>query len=128
MRPMSMAMSRFFVLSFVPALAAGLYLNAGQPSRWASLRAAQEFSTISDDRARSIAVFEEAGKVIQHPRCMNCHSAGDRPLQGDDSHPHRPLVARGEDGFGAIAMRCTTCHGPSNFDPGHVPGNPKWHL
>ncbi len=29
-------------------------------------------------------------------------------------------------GIGAPGMRCTTCHGPANFDPGHIPGNPKW--
>ena len=75
-----------------------------------------------------MAIFEEAGKVIQHPRCLNCHPAGDSPFQNDDSHPHRPLVVRGEDGLGAIGMRCTTCHGETNFEPGHVPGNPNWHL
>ena len=25
-------------------------------------------------------------------------------------------------------MRCTTCHGSANFDPGHVPGHPTWHV
>jgi hypothetical protein len=25
-------------------------------------------------------------------------------------------------------MRCTTCHQAANFDPGRVPGNPKWQL
>ena len=30
-------------------------------------------------RARSVALFEEAGKVMQHPRCVNCHPRGDRP-------------------------------------------------
>ena len=40
-------------------------------------------------------MFEEAGKVIQHPRCVNCHPAGDGPLQGMDMHPHQPpVVAR----------------------------------
>ena len=54
--------------------------------------AADAFDTITDQAARSVALFEEAGKVIQHPRCVNCHPAGDRPLQGDDSHPHVPWV------------------------------------
>ena len=58
----------------------------------------------------------------------DCHPAGDRPRQGDDGHPHQPLVARGMGGFGAIGMHCTTCHGPENFDPGRVPGHPVWHL
>jgi len=38
------------------------------------------------------------------------------------------VVVRGKDGFGAPGMRCTTCHGPANFDPGRVPGHPQWHL
>jgi hypothetical protein len=25
-------------------------------------------------------------------------------------------------------MRCPTCHQAANFDPGRVPGHPKWHL
>ena len=28
----------------------------------------------------------------------------------------------------ALGMRCTTCHGETNFEAGHVPGNPNWHL
>jgi hypothetical protein len=59
---------------------------------------------------------------------MNCHPRGDRPTQGDDSHPHQPLVVRGDFGLGAPGMRCATCHGPANFDPGGVPGHPLWHV
>jgi hypothetical protein len=29
-----------------------------------------------DQASRSIALFREAGKVLQHPRCLNCHPAG----------------------------------------------------
>ena len=98
---------------------------AGQQT---TLRGVSEFTSIEGNEAKSIAVFKEAGKVIQSPRCMNCHPAGDHPLQGDNSHPHQPPVTRGVDGLGAIGMRCTTCHGQTNFDAGHVPGNPQWHL
>ena len=49
-------------------------------------------------------------------------------MQGEDSRPHQPLVVRSDDGLGAIGMRCTTCHGPANFDPGRVPGHPTWHI
>ena len=42
--------------------------------------------------------------------------------------PHMPLVVRGVDNFGAVGMRCTTCHGPANFDAAGIPGNPQWHL
>ena len=41
------------------------------------------------------------GKVLQHPRCMNCHPATERPRQGDLRELHEPLVVRGKDGHGA---------------------------
>ena len=92
------------------------------------LKPVSSFDSISDKDKRAVALFQEAGKVIQSPRCVNCHPAGNRPLQGDDSHPHQPLVVRGEANIGAVGMRCTTCHGPTNFDPAKVPGHPEWHL
>ena len=92
------------------------------------LKAATEFAGIQDQRARSIALFEEAGKVIQSPRCLNCHPVTDRPRQGDDMHLHEPPVQRGVGGMGAPGMRCVTCHGAANFDAGKIPGNPKWML
>jgi hypothetical protein len=30
--------------------------------------------------------------------------------------------------MGLAAMRCSSCHGDANFDPGRVPGHPAWHL
>jgi len=92
-----------------------------------ALRAPSAFAGIRDPAARSAALFVEAGKVLQHPRCLNCHPDGDRPSQGD-GYPHQPAVHRGPDGLGVTAMRCATCHQAANFDPGHVPGNPKWRL
>jgi hypothetical protein len=109
-------------------LAAGVGLSATQPEAVVSLRPVSDFSVISDQKERSVALFAEAGKVILHPRCVNCHPAGDRPLQGEDGHPHLPLVVRGREGHGAVAMQCTNCHGRANFDPGGVPGHPMWHL
>jgi len=108
-------------------IATGFAVSARQDES-TTLKPVSSFSGIADERERAVALFNEAGKVIQHPRCMNCHPAGDRPTQGEDRHPHQPLVVRGPDNFGAIGMRCTTCHGPANFDPGGVPGNPAWHL
>ena len=81
-----------------------------------------------EQAARSIALFREAGKVLQHPRCVNCHPVGDRPRQTDRRRLHIPLVVRGTDGFGAPGMRCATCHRASNFDRAGVPGNGNWHL
>ena len=93
-----------------------------------SLRGAETFSGIADKAERSRALFTEAGKVIQSPRCLNCHPNGDRPSQGEDLHAHMPLVVRGADGKGATGLRCTTCHQAANFDPAGVPGHPLWHL
>lgn len=90
------------------------------------LKAPSEFADIEEDSERSRALFGEMAKVITHPRCTNCHPSGDSPLQGDDMLPHQPLVVRGEDGFGAPGMRCTTCHGDANYR--NVPGDPNWHL
>lgn len=96
------------------------------------LKPPSAFESITADTERSTALFEEMGKVLTHPRCVNCHPAGDRPLQDDNSHPHQPPVIRGVDNFGAPAMRCTTCHGSKNFDfgggRGSLPGNEAWHL
>ena len=92
-----------------------------------TLRDPSAFAAIRDPAARSAALFVEAGKVLQHPRCLNCHPDGDRPSQGT-GYPHQPPVQRGADGRGVTAMRCTTCHQTANFDPGRVPGHPNWHL
>jgi hypothetical protein len=93
-----------------------------------SLRPAAAFTAIADPLARSIALFEEAGKVLTHARCVNCHPAGERPLQTDRMRPHRPLVVRGADGHGAPGMLCSTCHHAANYDAARVPGHPEWHL
>jgi hypothetical protein len=66
--------------------------------------------------------------VLTHPRCLNCHPAGDRPRQGDMARLHQPPVERGADGHGLPAMRCPICHLQANFDPAGMPGNPIWHL
>jgi hypothetical protein len=93
-----------------------------------TLAAPQSFDGISDTAERSAALFTEAGKVMTSARCVNCHPAGDRPLQGDARRLHQPPVARGADGFGTPTMRCSTCHQSANFDPAGVPGHPHWHL
>ena len=69
------------------------------------LRGPDAFSSLSDPSERARALFVEAGRVLQHPRCLNCHPAGERPTQGDDRHPHSPLVVRGSDDKGAVGRR-----------------------
>jgi hypothetical protein len=84
------------------------------------------FDRITDKQKRAVALFQEAGKVIMSPRCLNCHPADDTPRQGDAMRVHEPPVERGAGGMGATGMRCSTCHGAANFD--RVPGNRNWHL
>lgn len=94
----------------------------------AQLRPVAAFAAISDPDARSVALFQEAGRVIQHPRCMNCHPRTDRPTQTAAMRPHMPAVTRGPDGGGDPLLRCATCHNDANFAASGVPGNPKWRL
>jgi len=88
----------------------------------------ESFASITDTEQRSAAFFTELGKVLTHPRCVNCHPAGDRPRQGDLAQLHQPPVERGPDGHGSVTMRCPICHQNANFEPGRVPGHPEWHL
>ena len=93
-----------------------------------SLRPVASFNSIADTQTRSVALFQEAGKVLTHPRCVNCHPRGDRPTQTDAMRPHQPIVVRGADGHGVPALQCSSCHHNANFDPARVPGDPQWHL
>lgn len=81
------------------------------------------------DSVASVKAFMKVYEVLMSPRCMNCHPAGDVPLQGDDSHLHTMSPIRGKDGKGVYAMKCSNCHQPTN-SPGlnTPPGNPKWAL
>lgn len=91
------------------------------------LRAVASF-VAGDAARRSVELFTEAGKVLLHPRCVNCHPAGDRPLQGEDGHAHQPRVDRGAGGHGVAGLHCGACHMAANFDEAGVPGHPHWHL
>lgn len=101
-------------------------LNQSPPSQ--PLKEVQAFSGLTDDRVRSVALFQEAGKVIESPRCMNCHPVTGRPTQTDAMTPHQPLVTRGKDGHGTAAMKCSNCHQAENYAVSGVPGNTNWHL
>ncbi len=98
----------------------------------ADLRPVAAFDSIRDRDARSVALFREMGRVIQSPRCLNCHPRGDRPTQTDAMLPHSPPVLRGADGEGVPGLECTTCHGPTNAtfgtQSGSVPGIAGWKL
>jgi hypothetical protein len=123
--------TRFRMLALVTALGTSLLTGyAASQTVSNSLASPESFADIADQDARSAAIFTELGKVLTHPRCMNCHPAGDRPRQGEGAwrRLHQPPVARGADGHGLEAMRCSICHGNANFEPGRMPGHPEWHL
>jgi hypothetical protein len=87
------------------------------------------FDNSNRDSIESVQAFMQVYKVLMSPRCMNCHPAGDAPLQGDDSRIHIMKVQRGKDGTGVYAVKCSNCHQPTNVPGLHTPpGNPKWQL
>ena len=77
-----------------------------------------------NDQAAGVAAFATVQKVLQHPRCQNCHIPGDAPLQFDAGTAHTMNVQRGADGKGAAGLPCATCHGAQNLPASygeHVP-------
>lgn len=92
------------------------------------LRAVGEFAVFRDRTERSQALFLEASRVLLHPRCANCHPAGDVPHQGMDLALHDPPVVRGPDNHGVAGMQCMGCHQDRNQPYTRVPGAPNWHL
>ena len=92
------------------------------------LHAVADFMTIGDRADRSRALFAEAARVLMHPRCVNCHPAGDTPHQGMQLQAHDPPVVRGPDNHGVPGNECTTCHQERNQELPRVPGAPRWHL
>lgn len=106
----------------------------GQALATSGLQAPSAFASIPDAGSRSRALFSEAAKVIMSPRCLNCHPAGDRPTQGNDLHPHRPPVTRGEGGTGVAGNTCAACHTAGNVTLREqasyrsIPGHARWGL
>ena len=70
--------------------------------------------------------FDIVYRVLESPRCMNCHPKGDAPLQYDDHRPHGQNITRRSEKNG---LTCATCHRAKNGTrPGQPPGAPNWHL
>jgi hypothetical protein len=87
------------------------------------------YAQTKQDAAASAKAFVKVTQVLQHPRCLNCHPAGDYPLNGEESHPHHSGVKRGKDGKGIAGLECSGCHGETNQPgKGNPPGAPGWHL
>lgn len=118
------------MIALVAAMAGSRPGGADPSSASTSLRKPADFSSISNQADRSRALFEEVGKVLTNARCMNCHPAGDHPLQGDDSHEHVPPIWRAETGH--FEVSCSGCHSGQNFTLHEaatyrsIPGHPRW--
>lgn len=106
--------------------------GAAQDLTGQQLRPPAAFDGIADRTERSRAIFAEIGKVLTHPRCMNCHPAGDQPLQGAEHRVHFPPTRRA--GPDVFADGCGTCHTDRNVTLQvtasfqSIPGHPRWDL
>lgn len=118
---------RFLVLLLSIGL---LGASVGASDSIEGLRSPQSFAGIADRAARSRALFEEMSRVIQHPRCLNCHPQTRSPLQGDEGRPHSPAVSMMAQ---TTALNCRTCHHDHNTDGfgggiQSIPGEAAWML
>ena len=94
-----------------------------------AMRAPAEGPVAQRDPVAAAAAFEALAPALRNPRCMNCHSTGDYPRQGNDSHRHTMDIRRGPDGDGVNAVKCSTCHQDHNTAGAHTPpGAADWHL
>ena len=101
------------------AVAAALALAQGPFARAAA----------GDQTAAARQAFAWVARVLQSPRCQNCHPSGDRPLQGDQGKPHAQNVSRAS---AAAGLPCGACHQERNSEAigvaGGPPGAPRWGL
>ncbi|WP_193164288.1 Isoquinoline 1-oxidoreductase subunit [Microbulbifer hainanensis] len=98
-----------------------------------SLKPVVSFANLADQKGRSVALFTEAARVMQSPRCLNCHPVTRTPTQGDNLEPHQPPIVANAEGQGPPGLACSTCHQTDNVrtfgDPiASVPGHHPWAL
>jgi hypothetical protein len=102
---------------------AGLALAIASSAAWVMHSASAQ-----TPEAQSEVLFAQMATVLQHPRCMNCHTREQFPRQGDDRHRHLMNVSRGSDDHGAAGLHCSTCHQAANQVTSGAPGAPDWRL
>src|SRR5438552_3414287 len=125
-----MSRQRAWVLTVAGITALGLVfyfsVRAGATERAAN---GGRVAAAARNDAAAAAAFTDMVAVLHHPRCMNCHSRGDFPRQGDDGHPHTMNVRRGPEGKGVTSQKCGTCHQDHNLAGPHLPpGAPDWQM
>jgi hypothetical protein len=127
---MSIRSSAVWLLATACVAAVALPAAFAQTPPSQPLKTPSDFQSIPNQADRSRAMFAEIGRLLTHPRCMNCHPAGEHPLQGADHHEHRPPVWRND--TGNFGTPCGECHSERNV-PLHeaatyksIPGHPRW--
>ena len=83
----------------------------------------------TDKTTAAKRAFADVYRVLESPRCMNCHPAGNAPLQTDRSLPHKQNISRATVTAG---VPCSTCHQERNSEAvgvdGGPPGGKGWNL
>lgn len=71
--------------------------------------------------------FVDVVRVLQSPRCVNCHPTGDAPMVGDQGAPHPQRVSRD---ITKVGMSCQSCHRVTavSTEPGMPPAVKGWGL
>lgn len=82
--------------------------------------------TYAETTKSSDFAWQQMEKVLTHPRCLNCHSAGESPRQADDRHVHQFRVLNGHQGIGNPGALCIGCHQGNNQTASGVPGAANW--
>jgi hypothetical protein len=104
-----------------------LLLAAGAAALLISARAGAQTPPSPAEGAKA---FADVARVLQSPRCRNCHPAGERPLQGDGAgRPHAMNISRASVDAG---LSCAACHQTRNVEAMGLfrgpPGAPHWGL
>jgi hypothetical protein len=108
------------------ALAGARTVEGGEPPAGQAAQPAPQARVAQVANARAgDAAFMTIASVLQSPRCMNCHPAGEAPLVGDHAAAHRMNVSR----MSMKGLNCATCHrGVNGKVPHSPPGVPNWRL
>jgi len=108
----------------LPLLLLGLLVSGADPASPEAPEVEPALDAATTEAA--LAAFADVAAVLKHPRCMNCHPAGDVPLQGDESRPHALQVTRFSP---SVGLPCSTCHREKGLDqPNLPPANPHWSM
>lgn len=121
---------RLFLMTAAVAVAFGAVFS-GRVERLERVEASSNEAAVDSkpDATKARTAFKEAAKVFFSARCVNCHPAGDAPMQGDKMMTHALDVKRGTDGRGTEELKCATCHQDVNLEgDGLPPGAPNWHM